>query len=739
MQTDYQIVAKAEYQNDAHADLFRLSFYQDNIAVIAFNISAKKQNWLDERFIAHLQALLDQLPAWQLRGVIFVSSKENSFVQGFSLSPLEQKSDAELYQFSQQCQHLIQKIKALTVPTICALQGSCFGFGLELALACDYRLATDDIETSFAMPQVKSGILPFAGGCALLTAQIGLKSGLLMLLSGNKISVNRALEKGLIDEVVPKAILFQVAVNHINNQMSSTLQNVKKGYHRLRFKAENIAWLRRYLIEQVEQQVWLKAFDNYPATKAIIQLFKQRQEALPSAESDCFVMLFGNKTSAVLRRMEQTNREMRHQYHDLQSDDKIKKVAVLGSGFMGAGIAYITAARAGLPVRIKDINPDGVQKALRLSYLLLQKEVDRGHLPYGKLLQKIYLISGGERFIGKQTADIVIESVYEDLQLKQNLIEESESYYDKNTIFASNTLTLSIAEIAAKAQRPQNVIGVHYFTPVSQRRMVEIVPHFLQRNVQGKLSPQGTSQQTIAKAISLVIEQGQVPLLVKDSPGFFINRVLIPYLLEAYYCVLDGEAVGTIDRALQEFGFSVGPLAMIDEMGLDILVKALPTLERRFGIRFALPHKVEQLLLNERKGRKNRRGFYLYHSRSGNRTQVDKSIYQVLDTTVENNLEPEQIVRRCILMMLNEAAYCVQEQIISNQNEGNVASVLGMFFPEFRGGIYAYMRDVGAATIVAELELMMAQHGERFRPCPWLVQQAAEEQVAQSMAEPTAL
>ena len=330
-------------------------------------------------------------------------------------------------------------------------------------------------------------------------------------------------------------------------------------------------------------------------------------------------------------------------------------------------------------------------------------------------MQKIYLISGGERFIGKQRADIVIEAVYEDLQLKQNLIEESENYYDNDTIFASNTLTLSIAEIASKAQRPQNVIGVHYFTPVNQRRMVEIVPH------------QTTSQATIAKAIKLVIEQGQVPLLVKDSPGFFINRILIPYLLEAYYCVLDGEAVGTIDRALQEFGFGIGPLAMIDEMGLDILIKALPKLERCFGGRFAPPKKVDNLLLNDRKGRKNRRGFYLYHSRTGDRTQVDKSIYQVLEITVENNLEPEQIVRRCILMMLNEAAYCLQENIITNQNEGNVASVLGMFFPEFRGGIYAYLDEIGAQTIVAELMLMVEQHGERFQPCECLVTRAAQQ------------
>ncbi|WP_235424633.1 3-hydroxyacyl-CoA dehydrogenase NAD-binding domain-containing protein [Chelonobacter oris] len=716
MQTENPSVPTFDYRGEQHTELFKLSFYQRDIAVITLNVTAKKQNWLNRETLYYLNALVTQLANWPLRGLIFISGKENSFVQGFSLLGLEQKSHAELTDFSQLSRDLMDKIQTLPFSSVCAVQGSCFGLGLELALSCDYRLAADDMETRFSMPQVKSGLLPFAGGCHLLPQQIGLKQGLLMMLSGNKISARHALAKGLVDEIVPKAVLFQVACRYLCGEAQSAVQKAKGGYHRLLAKGENIRWLRRYLIEQAEQQIWLKSFDHYPATNAILNLFKQQQESRASAVSTRFADLFVDKTSTALRRMERTNREMRHQYHDLQRDSKIRKVAVLGSGFMGAGIAYITAARAGLPVRIKDINPDGVQKALRLSYLLLQKEVDQGHLPYGKLLQKIYLISGGERFIGKQAADIVIEAVYEDLALKQNLIEESENYYDEKTIFASNTLTLSIAAIASKAQRPQNVIGIHYFTPVSQRRMVEIIPH------------ETTSPDTVAKAISLVIEQGQVPLLVKDSPGFFINRIMIPYLLEAFYCLLDGEAVGTIDRALQEFGFKNGPLAMIDEMGLDILVKALPQLERTFGARFSPPPKVDYLLRNERKGRKNRRGFYLYHSRSGDRTQVDKSIYQVLEVVAENNLEPEQIVRRCILMLLNEAAYCAQEAVITNLNEGNVASVLGMFFPEFRGGIYAYIDEIGAATIVAELELMVELHGERFRPCEWLLLKAAQQQ-----------
>ncbi|MBE2894312.1 3-hydroxyacyl-CoA dehydrogenase NAD-binding domain-containing protein [Spirabiliibacterium falconis] len=695
------------FEQQRDSQLFKLSFRPDDIAVITFNVLEKPVNWLGQKLIQQLDAALDHILHWQAKGVLFQSGKQHHFVQGFPLSELENCGEHDLINFANHCQQLMDKIANLSIPTVCVIEGNCFGLGLELALACDYRIVGSTQPIFLAMPQVRSGILPFAGGCLRLPQQIGLARALYLLLNGEKCSAERALEIGLVDEVVNPAILTATACYYLQYP-----QQTAKVRFQLWRKIERIGLMRQRILNQAEQQCKTWAFENYPAINALLALFRQQQEHHQHAVSAQFARLFLDNSSKMLRQIERTHRRMRHQYLDLQHNVALNKVAVLGSGFMGAGIAYITAARAHLPVRIRDINPHGVQKALRLSYLLLQKEVEQGFLPYGKLLQKMYLISGGDRFVGKPQADIVIEAVYEDLQLKQQLIAESEAYYAPDTVFASNTNTLSITEIAQSAVRPENVIGIHYFTPVSQRRVVEIIPH-------AKCAPQ-----TIAKAVGLVIQQGQAPLLVKDSTGFFITRILSAFLLEAYYVLLDGEDIPTIEKALQEFGFKVGPFAMLDEMGLDIFVKALPQLERSFGTRFALPPKIDDLLRNERKGRKNRRGFYLYHSRTGDRTQVDKSIYQVLDLIIENNLESEAIVRRCILMMINEAAYCAQESVIASLEEGNVASVLGFFFPEFRGGIYAYIDTVGADTIVAELTLLRETLGERFTPCAWLQEKA---------------
>ncbi|HBO37997.1 MAG TPA: fatty-acid oxidation protein subunit alpha, partial [Pasteurellaceae bacterium] len=337
------------------------------------------------------------------------------------------------------------------------------------------------------------------------------------------------------------------------------------------------------------------------------------------------------------------------------------------------------------------------------------------NLSSGKMRQTMQLISGGERFIGKPNADFVIEAVYEDLELKQKMVCEAFDYFGKEIVYAVNTSTLSIEQIAHQAPKPDNVIGLHYFSPVAERKMLEIIPH------------KTTSEQTITTAIHFAIQQGKIPLLVADSPGFFVNRILTPYLLEAIQCVIDGEAIEFVDRSLQEFGFRIGPLAMIDDMGLDVLVKSLPNLADKLGTRFTMPPRVQYLIDNDRKGAKNNRGFYLYNSQTGARKEEDGSIYHTLEIVTANDLETEQIVRRCILMMINEAGYCLQEKVIRNTDEGNVASVLGAFFPDFRGGIYAYIEKIGAKSIVAELNAHVKLYGERFVPCEWLIEKAETE------------
>lgn len=690
---------------------------QDNIAVVRINTPNRSFNLFDSEIVKQLREILGTVIYQKLQGLIFISEKENNFIRGFDWAALEGKTETEIADFVTEAQAVLREIEHLKVPTIAAIHGDCYGFGLELALACRQRIATQDQHTLFAMPQVRSGLLPFAGGTQRLPRLIGLKDAAPLLFSGNKINVKQALELGLIDQTTSKTGLLPTALSAV--LQGSKTDTVKGKVHYYWRKLKNILevtqFTRDQALEKVQNQVSLRIVDNCPAGKILLNILKQTDFKLGlQAEKEHLCQLFYTEQSQVLRHLERTTRAMKLQYKNRGNVRDVKNTAILGSGYLGAGIAYITARRANLPVRIKDIHLAEIQKALFRTSALLKREVEQGNLSEGKMRQTMQLISGGERFIGKPHADFVIEAVYENTELKQQMVKEAFDYFGENIVYATNTSTLSIADIAAKSPHPESVIGFHYFSPVPERKMLEIIPH------------SGTSEHTIATAIHFAIQQGKIPFLVADTPAFFVNRILTPYLLEAIRCLIDGESIEFIDRSLQEFGFALGPLAMIDDMGLDVLVKSLPNLVEKLGTRFSLPTQVQFLMENDRKGEKNNRGFYLYHSQTGERTGEDGSIYHVLEVVTSNDLEAEQIVRRCILMMINEAAYCLQENVIRNTDEGNVASVLGAFFPDFRGGIYAYIEKVGAKNIVAELNAHVKLYGERFTPCEWLIQQAEQ-------------
>ena len=707
-----------QLQTDNSQSPFSLAV-QENVAIVTINTSDSHFNLLHEDFIGHLRAVLGAVIYQKLQGLIFISAKQNNFIRGFNLAELEGKSTEQLEKFAEEAQLVMSEIEQLKVPTVAAIHGDCYGVGLELALACRIRIATDDSHTLFAMPQVRSGLLPFCGGTQRLPRLIGLKDAAPLLLTGDKINVKKALELGLVDQLTSKTGLKSTALSYIlekkgvKETQSKTAQLWKKAKNFL----EVTEFTRNQALEKVQGNISLRAFDNYPAGETLMNVLKQTDPKLGlAAERAGLCRLFFTAQSRVLRHLERTARAMKLQYKARGYGEEclhdIENVAILGSGFLGAGIAYVTAYHAHLPVRIKDIHLNEIQKALQRTATLLQREVEQGNLSSGRMRQTMQLISGGERFIGKPNADFVIEAVYEDVALKRQMIREAFDYFGENIVYATNTSTLSIAEIARDAPRPENVIAFHYFSPVAERKMLEIIPHA------------ASSEHTIATAIHFAIQQGKIPLLVADKPGFFVNRILTPYLLEAIQCVIDGEAIEFVDRSLQEFGFKIGPLALIDDMGLDVLVASLPNLIERLGERFAPSPRIQYLIENERKGAKNNRGFYLYNLHTGERKEEDGSIYHTLEIVTANELESEQIVRRCILMMINEACYCLQEGVIQSTDEGNVASVLGAFFPDFRGGIYAYIEKVGAQNIVAELNEHVRLYGERFTPCEWLLNKA---------------
>ncbi|MDE4030841.1 3-hydroxyacyl-CoA dehydrogenase NAD-binding domain-containing protein [Glaesserella parasuis] len=703
------MTTQAQYISPFHVEI------DDNrIAIVCIDVKGKSQNWLPEQFIEDLRDVMGSVIYQQARGVIFVSGKTKGFIQGYDPDHLRGKNDEQLKTLSHNAQLVMREINTLKMPVVAVIDGGCYGVGLELALACDYRIASEESYTKFAMPQIRSGILPFAGGTQRLPRLVGLQNAVTMLLSGQKIGVEKALKIGLVDKLIPASNLFETAyqllLNHKVQKIDhkNPLDKVKKWRKQL----EGNKFIREKYLAHIENRVWDKAFGNYPAVEEMLALLKEPHfKAGLALEQNALVKLMHTEQAQVLMNLKQTERAMKEQYQHLAQVRDVQQVTVLGSGYMGAGIAYLTANNAQIPVRIKDIHPSEIQKALQTCYGLMQKAVSKKQLSHGEMIQRMNLITGGERLVAAKSTDFIVEAVYEKLELKQQMVQESENYYDENAIFATNTSTFAIRDIASVAKRPENVIGLHYFSPVTKRPMVEIIPH------------EKTCQRAVSTAIHFAIQQGKIPMLVADKEGFFINRILTPFLLEAIECLSEGEGIEFIDRALQEFGFKIGPLAMIDEIGLDIIVKSNPAMVSELGKRFALPTVIERLTGDDRKGRKNKRGFYLYDTR-GARTQEDKSIYHTMETIMRNDMEAEDIARRCVLRILNEACWCLQDQVIRSTDEGNVASVFGVDFPDFRGGVYAYIDKIGAKELVRQLRKHTQQYGERFTPCEWLVERA---------------
>ncbi|MDG6794542.1 3-hydroxyacyl-CoA dehydrogenase NAD-binding domain-containing protein [Glaesserella parasuis] len=703
------MTTQAQYISPFHVEI------DDNrIAIVRIDVKGKSQNWLPEPFIEDLRDVMGSVIYQQARGVIFVSGKTKGFIQGYDPDYLRGKNDEQLKTLSHNAQLVMREINTLKMPVVAVIDGGCYGVGLELALACDYRIASEESYTKFAMPQIRSGILPFAGGTQRLPRLVSLQNAVTMLLSGQKIGVEKALKIGLVDKLIPASNLFETAyqllLNHKVQKIDhkNPLDNVKKWRKQL----EGNKFIREKYLAHIENRVWDKAFGNYPAVEEMLALLKEPHfKAGLALEQNALVKLMHTEQAQVLMNLKQTERAMKEQYQHLAQVRDVQQVTVLGSGYMGAGIAYLTANNAQIPVRIKDIHPSEIQKALQTCYGLMQKAVSKKQLSHGEMIQRMNLITGGERLVAAKSTDFIVEAVYEKLELKQQMVQESENYYDENAIFATNTSTFAIRDIASVAKRPENVIGLHYFSPVTKRPMVEIIPH------------EKTCQRAVSTAIHFAIQQGKIPMLVADKEGFFINRILTPFLLEAIECLSEGEGIEFIDRALQEFGFKIGPLAMIDEIGLDIIVKSNPAMVSELGKRFALPTVIERLTGDDRKGRKNKRGFYLYDTR-GARTQEDKSIYHTMETIMRNDMEAEDIARCCVLRMLNEACWCLQDQVIRSTDEGNVASVFGVDFPDFRGGVYAYINKIGAKELVRQLRKHTQQYGERFTPCEWLVERA---------------
>ncbi len=701
----------------ASQSAFSMLKRDDGVALITIDLPGENQNTLKAEFAEQVASLIAEIEADpSLQGVVICSGKPGSFVAGADVGMLaacRSVDDAE--RLSLAGQQVFASLEQLTIPVVAAIDGACLGGGLELALACHYRICSEAEKTRLGVPEVQLGLLPGAGGTQRLPRLVGIAKALDLMLSGRQLRPKQALKMGLVDDVVPVSILLDSAIE-------LALQGKQRKHKAKRTLMERVLEGnpvgRNLLFSQASQRVQAKTHGNYPAPPRIIECVREgiergMKQGL-ALEAQRFAELVMTPESAALRSIFFATTEMKKESGagDVQPRP-LRKVAVLGGGLMGGGIANVTATKAGLPVRIKDIRHEGLSNALRYTYERLLAKYKRRQLSKGEFDRQLARISATTDFRGLHDSDVVIEAVFEDLQLKHQMVADIERECRSDTVFATNTSSLPIHQIAANAQRPENVVGLHYFSPVDKMPLVEVIAH------------QATAPEAIATVVKLARQQGKTPIVVQDGAGFYVNRILALYVNEAAQLLLEGEPVEQLDQHLVQFGFPVGPFKLLDEVGIDVGSKIAPILASELGERFTAPDAFAKLINDGRLGRKANKGFYQYKGKAKGK-QVDSSVYTLLGITPHASLSAEQIQQRCIAQMLNEAIRCLDEGIIASPRDGDIGAIFGIGFPPFLGGPFRYIDRIGAKKLLNQLQQLEKLHGARFTPSPRLVAMAEQ-------------
>ncbi|NAW59482.1 MULTISPECIES: fatty acid oxidation complex subunit alpha FadJ [unclassified Vibrio] len=693
------------------AKAFNLTVDEQNIAWLSIDVPGEKMNTLQAAFADEMSDILTQLKNEKgIKGLILHSLKPDNFVAGADVRMLEAcKSAAEAETLAKQGQQMFQALVDLPYPVVAAIHGPCLGGGLELALACDYRVCSDADGTRLGLPEVQLGLLPGSGGTQRLPRLIGLLPALDLILTGKQLRAKKAKKLGVVDASVPQTVLLDVAKSFLE-------KGKKKPNKKVSTKEKLMSQTgvgRKLIFEQAAKKTREKTRGNYPAAEAILDVIRHGLEKGMTDGLELEARRFGELVmtaeSRALRSIFFATTEMKKEHGSDSEPQAVSRVAVLGGGLMGAGISHVSVAKANVPVRIKDVANDGVLNALQYNYKLFEKQRKRRILSKAQLQGKMMQLSGGTDFTTFNHTDVVIEAVFEDLQLKQQMVADIEANAKPSTIFATNTSSLPIHQIAAQAKRPENVVGLHYFSPVEKMPLVEVIPHA------------GTSDETVSTVVALAKKQGKTPIVVKDCAGFYVNRILAPYMNEAAQVLMSGEPIDHLDTALLDFGFPVGPITLLDEVGIDIGAKIMPILINELGVRFRGPDVFDTLLNDGRKGRKSGKGFYTY---KGKKKDVDKSIYKLLKLTPESKLGANDIAMRCVLPMLNEAVRCLDEGIIRSPRDGDIGAIFGIGFPPFLGGPFRYMDQIGIKRLVEIMNDHAKKYGDRFAPCDGLLTRA---------------
>jgi len=687
----------------------------EGVGIVTLENKETTLNVFDSGFMSALDNLTDVLVNENnVNAVVFLSGKSEGFIAGANLDEIQQVTTAdEATEKSRLGQLIFQKISHLPVPTIAAINGHCVGGGVEFVLACDYRLASEE-KARFAFPEVQLGLIPGWGGTQRLPRTVSIQTALDMILTGKSYPAIHALKAGLVDKIVPGELLDTYAVQFAHK----IIENGGKKFQRKKKK-----WQRKLSTLLLDKNrfgraiIWRKARQNiqsrtgghYPAPFKAIEVMKTGLKTSLEKGLEHEAKEFGrlmvtpeHKNLLHVYRLSQRPKNQSDKFEIARPKD-ISSVGVLGAGVMGGEIAQLFAFHDH-SVRLKDLDGQKISDGIAHAESLFRK-AEKKHLISAKEKEyKSGLISGTKDYSGFGRVDLVVEAVSENLEIKRTVLQEVEQHLSNQTVIASNTSALSISELQEAIAHPERVAGMHFFNPVHRMPLVEII------------SGKETSKEIISTLFQLALSLGKTPIVVQDSPGFLVNRILGVYLNEA--CLLAEEEYGIrrIDHLMKEFGMPMGPFRLIDEVGVGIAVEVARILEAQLGDYLELSSLLETVWGKDLEGKKSGKGFYIY--KQGHPQGINPAVHDLVPG--DKSKRRENVLDRLVNIMVNEAGRSLDEGIVDHPSDIDTGMIFGTGFPPFRGGLCRYADAVGFPEIIKTLKALEESCGKRFQPCDYL-------------------
>ncbi len=694
----------------ATASMIRREIGDDYICVLTFDRPESGANIFDDATLDELNEHLDFIENdAALRGLVIASAKKSIFIAGADLKTLLQQAQAgDMRAFIAKGQKIFSRLADLKIPTVAAIYGASAGGGYEVTLACDYRIGSDDPGTRIGLPETTLGLIPAWGGCTRLPRLIGVEKAAEVILKGKLYSAQEALKLGLVDEVARRDQLLDAA--------RKKLAEGKR---------------KPSAAPEPTKEISVRRASGNPAPARALEIINQTLRISPDQslrmELDAIVDLGKTESSQNLIR----NFFLAEKYKKGTSRTPAERVvhaAVIGAGVMGSGIAQWLSSR-GVTVILRDIAREQIDRGLANIEKIYADAVKRGLMTEEKAKEGRARIVASTAPMELRDVQFVIEAASEKMNIKKEVFSELAMEAGPKTVIATNTSALPVNVLAEVTVSPEHVIGLHFFNPVSRMKLVEVV------------ITRETSEETRARSLAFVRQIGKLPVIVHDSPGFLVNRVLFPYLLDAAELFERGLDADKIDSALEQWGMPMGPLRLIDEIGVDIAVDIGNTLEKAYGRRDDVSAVLLWLRDGQMLGRKTGAGFYKYEGKAQTRndslSQWRRALHGEPEGAEGPNIPPdwhrdprlrlndEELARRVIFLMVNEAARCVEEKVVGSAEDADYGMILGTGFAPFRGGPLRYAEHYGLNKVVEELE-RLAQSEEKFLPCEILRKHARD-------------